>query len=109
VLLKGTSTLVATRPRHLLDAVGGVLALLPLFLLAALPVEPPASGHLAPADVDALVATSELPRSAGDSGEGDASTARREEAEAIADFASVLFSDVPPNVRLLAALSTLQV
>jgi hypothetical protein len=107
-LLKGTKTLVATRPRHLLDSVGGVLALLPLFLLAALPVMSSTSGNITPADVDALVAMSELPQG-GLTSDGSIEAARREEADAISDFSSVLCSDVSPSARLLTALATLQV
>ena len=107
-LLPGTRTLLATRPRHLLDAVGGVVAVLPLFLAAALPALPPPSGHLAAADEAAVVAASELPAGAGGRG-GWLEAARRGEELALREYAAALRADHTPSARLLDAISTLQV
>jgi hypothetical protein len=113
-MLPGTSMLHATRPRHLLHSLGGVLTLLPLFLLANLPSAAPPCGHLTNADVGALLDTSEivvtgdaLERVAGQKCGLD-TAAGGHEAEALREFARPLMEGFGASARLLDAIATLQ-
>jgi hypothetical protein len=86
-----------------------VLVLLPLFFLVDLPTTPPLSGYLTNADVDSLVAASEVAAGGTEETSSRAEQARLEEEAALRDYASAVQEGYSPSARLLDTLSTLKV